>query len=81
MRPQIKWNIKAFQQLRRSAGVKNRLKSEAESIARSAGSGYVVNTGEGKTRSRASVITGDYDSIRDNSKNNTLLRALGNRGR
>ena len=80
MRPQIKWNIKAFEQLRRSAGVKNRLKSEAESVARSAGSGYVVNTGEGKTRSRASVITGDYDSIRDNSKNSTLLRALGNRG-
>lgn len=72
----IKWNIKGFQQLRRSPGIKARLKKEADQVRDASGSGYVTQTGEGKTRSRAAVITGDHESARDNSDNNTLLKNL-----
>lgn len=76
----IKWNIKAFEQLRRSAGVKDRLKKEADAVASASGKGYIVQTGEGQTRSRAAVIAGTAGAARDNSKNNTLLKNLMNRG-
>lgn len=72
----IKWNIKGFQQLRRSPGIKARLKREADQVRDASGDGYVTQTGEGKTRSRAAVITGDRESARDNSDNNTLLKNL-----
>lgn len=76
----FKWDIKGFQKLRRSAEVKARLKKEADSVAQSAGDGYEVNVGEGKTRSRASVVTATPEAIRNESKNSSLLRAFSNRG-
>lgn len=77
---QMKWNFKAFEQIRRLPGVKAALKAEVDAIAASAGPGYVSHVDEGKTRSRGSVVTGDAKAIRDNSKNSTLLRALQARG-
>lgn len=80
MRPRFKWNIKGFQRLRRSAGIKQKLKSEADSLRDTAGEGYRVRTGEGKTRSRATVITGTADARREESENSSLLRAVGAEG-
>ena len=76
MSVRIKWNIRAFHKLRRDPGVKKKLKDEADDLARAAGSGYVAEDGPGRTRHRASVSTGDAESRRDNSENNTLLRKL-----
>lgn len=81
MRPSFRWNIKGFQQLRRMDGVKARLKKEAQAVAADAGDGYEANLGEGKTRSRASVITASAEAMRNENKSNSLLRALSNRGR
>lgn len=77
MKPRIRWNIKGFQQVRRLDGVKDRLKRESDKVASRAGDGYEVNVGEGKTRSRASVVTATPDAMRNESKNSSLLRALG----
>ena len=38
--------------------------------------GYRAVTSEGRTRSRAAVVTTDAESIRDNARNQTLLRAM-----
>lgn len=76
----IKWNLPAFKQIRSSAAMKDRLGKDAESIAKSAGTGYVPGVDDGKTRARASVITGDPDTMRKEAKNSNLLRALTSRG-
>lgn len=72
----IKWNVKAFRELRLEPGVIADLGERAEAIANVAGPGYEASTFEGRNRGRASVITGDFSAIRDNAKNQTLLRSL-----
>lgn len=72
----IKWNIAGFRQLRLEPGVIADLGERGDRIADAAGSGYEASTYEGRNRGRASVITADYDAIRDNAKNQTLLRSL-----
>ena len=48
----------------------------ANGIAGRAGSGYTVTTYTGKTRVNASVMTETAEAMRDNMKNNTLLKAV-----
>ena len=60
-------------------------KAEAISAAASAGlpagsEGFAAEVAPGKGRARASVRTTDFLSIRHNSKNNALLKALGGAG-
>lgn len=81
MTMKIKWNIKGFKQLRTSLAVQQRLDKEGEGIASSASGEYVVKTEAGKNRARTAVITADAETIRINSKNSDLLRALSSRGR
>lgn len=77
----IKWNRRAFQELRREPGVEAELIKHARAIRDRANTGssggYVAEPGSGRTRARAAVITGDIKAIRDNAKRNTLLRSLG----
>ena len=72
----IEWRLKGFEEIRRLPGTKAELKSRADSIAAQAGEGYEALEGEGKTRSRASVVTTSMRAINDNRKNNTLLRSM-----
>lgn len=72
----IKWNVKAFRELRLEPGVIADLGERAEAVASAAGPGYEASTFEGKNRGRASVITADYAAMRDNARNQTLLRSL-----
>jgi hypothetical protein len=72
----IKWNVKAFRELRLEPGVIADLEARAEAVAAAAGSGYEASAMAGKNRGRASVITADYAAIRDNAKNQSLLRSL-----
>lgn len=68
-----------------SAGVRSLLKSEemadicgkyAKDIAIRAGAGYTSNTYVGKNRVNASVSPDSFEAMRDNKKNNTLLKAM-----
>lgn len=77
MSVRFKWNIKGFKELRKSAEVQKRLEKDGKSIASKAEGNYVVKTDAGSTRARTAVITEDIETIRANSKNNDLLRALG----
>lgn len=75
-KPRIKWNVKAFRELRLDPGVMDDLERRADAIADAAGPGYEASTFEGRNRGRASVITGDWKARIDNARNQTLLRNL-----
>lgn len=72
----IKWRLKGFEEIRRLPKTKAELKKRADRIASASGEGYEALEGEGKTRSRASVVTTSVRAINSNRKNNTLLRNL-----
>lgn len=79
MATRIKWRMKGFKELRLEQGVLDDLDERAHAIARAANqssSGYIPSSQLGKRRARASVITGNVDSMIDNAKNQTLLRSL-----
>ena len=72
----INFRLKGFEEIRRLPKTKSELKSRADSIAAQAGEGYEAFEGEGKTRSRASVVTTSMRAIVSNRKHNTLLKSL-----
>ena len=55
-RVEFQWKRGVFEQIRRLPGVEKELKKVADSVARAAGDGYESSLGDGKTRSRASVL-------------------------
>ena len=86
----IDWNMEAFRDIRygrHDPSIIGLLEGEAEKIADRANSmggsavKYAVGSQPGaarpRGRHRATVITANYAAMRDNAKNNTLLRALG----
>jgi|GEM_PF-1212702 len=75
-RVRIRWRLKGFEEIRRLPGIKERIYKEAQSIATDAGGGYEAFIGEGKTRSRASVVTTGFAAMLDNNRHNTLNRIL-----
>lgn len=52
------------------------LKETAKTIQNRAGDGYEVSAFTGKNRANISIKTKSCKAIRDNNKNNTLLKAL-----
>ena len=72
----IKYNIKAFEEIRRLPAVAAEVDSRAAPNAHACGDGYESSPYEGRSRHRASVITSNYKAARDNAKNNTLLRNI-----
>lgn len=52
------------------------LKETAKTIQNRAGDGYETSTFVGKNRVNISIKTKSHKAIRDNNKNNTLLKAL-----
>lgn len=74
----IKWNMKAFQEIRTSNDTENMLQGVVDGILSEVGTNYEGNVETGKTRSRGGVVTSNYDAILENSTDNTLLRALSN---
>ena len=72
----IKFRLKGFEEIRRLPKTKSALKSSADRIAAASGEGFEALEGEGKTRSRASVVTTSVEAINSNRKNNTILRNL-----
>lgn len=72
----IKWNLKAFEQVRRMPEVESLLEDIVTDIQLDAGEGYFSDVTRGRTRSRGSVIAGEIEAILDNNEHNTLLRLL-----
>ena len=84
----IDWNPQAFKDIRygrHDSSIIGLLEAEGQKIAdranASSGGGYAVGSRPGAARPqgrhRVTVITASYKAMRDNAKNNSLLRALG----
>lgn len=73
----IKWNRKAFGQLRRERGVMSDLIRRGQAIQGAAGPEFEVSPFTGKTRARVSVGAWTPEAIEQNAKSNALIRALG----
>lgn len=74
---EIELNSAGIQEMLKSQEMQAMLSERAAAIAARAGSGYATSIYVGKTRANASVFPDDDDAARDNMKNNTLLKAVG----
>lgn len=76
----IKWNLRGFEDLRRSPGVNALLNREVDRILEGAGGypgDYKGGVEPGRTRSRGYVVTNSVPAMRREAKDHALLRALG----
>lgn len=69
-------NSAGIQQLLKSAEVQALIEEITETVADNAGDGYEANYRVGKFRYIGEVKAETYEARKDNSKNNTLLKAL-----
>lgn len=75
---QFKFNLKGLNELMKSGEMQRILNSAAKQIASAAGDGYEVEEAHNISFiAIASVNAATYEAIRDNSENNTLLKAAG----
>lgn len=81
-RVRIRWNIGAFEEIRRSPEVEAALQEQVDRITDATGhpEDYAGGVEDGKSRSRGYVVTKTYAGIRREAKEHTLLRALGGEG-
>lgn len=80
MAPRVRINLQGFKKVRQSDRVEQELKKQTDRIAaecnQSSGGGYVASVSKGRTRSRGSVVTGNAKAIRDNARNQTLVKKM-----
>lgn len=69
-------NRKGVSELMKSKEMADLLEEKAKKIVEKAGYGYETSTYIGKNRTNVSIKTKSRKAIRDNNKNNTLLKAL-----
>lgn len=69
-------NRKGVSELMKSREMADLLEEKAKKIVEKAGDGYETSTYIGKNRTNVSIKTKSRKAIRDNNKNNTLLKAL-----
>lgn len=75
-RVSIRWNIKAFEEIRRLPKVDSELGEITRAIkAQLVVGDYATGVESGRTRSRGYVVTADGAAVVDNSRNQSLLRA------
>ncbi|MGX6962429.1 hypothetical protein [Vagococcus xieshaowenii] len=72
----FKLNYKGVGQLMKSAEMQSVLEEKAKAIKNRCGEGYEQDVFVGKTRANAMVSAKSYKAKKDNSKNNTILKAL-----
>jgi hypothetical protein len=80
-KPKFKWNNASFEALRRSPEAVNLLEGLVEGAADAAGPGYVGSVVQGVGRGSlgraiGTVYTDDFKAIKDNAKNQTLMRVF-----
>lgn len=74
----IRWNLPAFEEIRRLPGVGVVVGHEVERVLDRVGrDNYAGGVEPGRTRTRGYVVTMNLDGIIDNSRNHSLLRAIG----
>ena len=78
-RVEFRWKRGVFEQIRRMPSVEKKIKGVADGVASDCGDGYEATLDDGKTRSRASVVTTSVDAIKAERDSGNLLRALSNR--
>lgn len=69
-------NYSGVAELMKSPAMVDLLREKAKSIQDKAGDGYEISSFVGKNRANVSVKTKSRKAIRDNKKNNTLLKAM-----
>jgi hypothetical protein len=72
----IKHDPRAYEALLKSEAMRAELASRAKRIAAAAGPGFEATSTIGRRTALASVRTTDVPSIRRNSRDNTLIRAI-----
>lgn len=70
-------NSKGVRELLRSQDMMNACSEIAEKAYSSLGEGYSMKKYVGTNRVNVSIGTESIESVRENSKNNTILKALG----
>lgn len=73
----FKLNKQGVRELMCSDAMANIISAKANQVQAAAGDGYEASVVTGKTRVNAKIGTAIIEAIRDNHKNNTLLKALG----
>lgn len=76
MSTKVKLNLAGFRELRKSPEMEAGLRDMARFIASGCGDGYFSDVYQAKTRAIASVYTGTSAAMKDNAKNNTILKAM-----
>ena len=69
-------NYSGVAELMKSPAKVDLLREKAKSIQDKPGDGYEISSFVGKNRANVSVKTKSRKAIRDNNKNNTLLKAM-----
>lgn len=69
-------NSAGVRELLRSDEMESMLAKKASDIRDRCGDGYESDSYKGKNRAKATVWTATPDAMRDNSKNNTLLKGM-----
>lgn len=76
MSKKFELNRNGVAELLKSPGMIEILREKARGIQEAAGDGYEISSYVGKNRANVSVKTKTKQAIRDNNKNNTLLKAM-----
>ena len=80
-RARIKISNLGLYALRRDPKIRADLERRAEAIRDQCGEGYITSSMQGASRPqgrwRTTVMTGNFEAMRDNARNNTLLNAIG----
>ena len=76
MSKKFELNRSGVAELLKSPAMIEILREKARGIQEAAGDGYEISSYVGKNRANASVKTKTKQAIRDNNKNNTLLKAM-----
>lgn len=79
-RARFKWNIDAFEEVRRSGPVEDQLQGIVNGVLGRLESDYAGGVESGRTRSRGYVVTTSAEAIRAEAENHALLRAIGGAG-
>lgn len=76
MSKKFELNRNGVAELLKSPAMIEILREKARGIQEAAGDGYEISSYVGKNRANVSVKTKTKKAIRDNNKNNTLLKAM-----
>lgn len=79
----VQFKMSGYRGIRTSPGVAARVKAIADGIADDCNAsadvdgGYKAEGSSGRNRARAAVITTNAAAMKDNARNNTIIRAAG----